>query len=162
LQPVPLPHAVPSLALDHAVVDVAGVQTSHAFIGFAAPAASIDPPMKHCAPHVPAWQTMPAPHAVPSLRFACAQAPAPSQASAWHGLPSLGHATPTPAFVTVHPPLPSHADATWQTPGVHVYEAPPQAPAVQTSLEVHALPSLHAVPLVALDHAVVEIAGSHA
>ena len=88
--------------------------------------------------------------------------PAPSHASPWHGLPSLGHAAPLAAFTTVHPPLPSHVELVWQLVAVHVYSVPPQAPAVHTSLEVQAFPSLHAVPSATLDHPVVEIAGAHA
>jgi hypothetical protein len=78
-----------------------------------------------------------------------------------HGFPSSGHATPLPLGVTVQPPLPSQVELAWQTPGVHVYTAPPQTPAVQTSFFVHALPSSQLVPLARLDHAVVELAGVH-
>jgi hypothetical protein len=40
-----------------------------------------------------------------------------------------------------------------------VYAVPLQTPLVHTSVLVHALPSLQVVPLVTLDHALVETAG---
>ncbi len=46
---IPSGQLVPSLWLDHVVVEVAGVQSWHAFAGFAAPAGTSVPPMKQSA-----------------------------------------------------------------------------------------------------------------
>jgi hypothetical protein len=61
----------------------------------------------------------PPPHTVPSGRFACAQLPAPSHTSPWHGLPSLGHDVPPAAFTIVQPPMPLHVELASQLVGVH-------------------------------------------
>ena len=91
--------------------------------------------------HVPAWQT-----------------------SVWvQALPSV-HAVPLAALGLVHVPV-----ATLQVPAewhwslaVHVTGlAPVQVPAWQVSLWVHALPSLHAVPLAALGLVHAPVAGAH-
>src|SRR5262245_50116467 len=52
------------------------------------------PPMKQPALHIPLWHTSPLPQPVPSLRGACAQLPALSQASLVQGLPSSGQFKP--------------------------------------------------------------------
>jgi hypothetical protein len=87
--------------------------------------------------------------------------PAPSHVSLEHGLPSSLHAVPLALFTIVQPPTPSHVALSWQSVAVHEYAVPPQVPAVQTSLFVHALPSSHTVPSATLLHAVVELAGVH-
>src|SRR6185436_5682473 len=52
------------------------------------------PPMKQPEGHIPLWHTLPLPQSVPSLRGACAQVPALSQASLVQGLPSSGQLKP--------------------------------------------------------------------
>jgi hypothetical protein len=64
-------------------------------------------------------------------------------------------------FTIVQPPSPSHVELAWQLVGAHVYAVPPQVPAAQTSLFVHALPSSQFVPSARLDQAVVELDGVH-
>ena len=76
-----------------------------------------------------------------------------------HATLSLVHADPSDLFVVVQPPVPSHVADAWQSLAAQVYAVPPHCPAVHTSLFVHALPSLHAVPFVALLHAVALVAG---
>jgi hypothetical protein len=100
------------------------------------------------------------PQLVPFGSEGCVQVPAPSQVSPWHGLPSEGHATPEPAFTMVQL-VPLQVELAWQLVGVQVKGVPPQVPAVQTSFDVQRLPSSQVVPSVALDHAVVEVAGVH-
>jgi hypothetical protein len=84
--------------------------------------------------HVPAVQTSPVVHAFPSLQAV------PSGAVTFEQVPVLG----------------LHVPATWHwSEGAHVTVVPAHAPLVHTSLVVHALPSLHVVPFVAvgLEHA---------
>ena len=52
--------------------------------------------------------------------------------------------------VTVQPPEPSQTEVAWHIVGVQGLDVPPQAPEVQTSLEVQAWPSLQPVPSVLL------------
>jgi hypothetical protein len=78
-------------------------------------------------------------------------------------LPSL-QVVPSGALGFEHMPLFGlHVPATWHASlAVQVTGFEPvQTPAWQVSLCVHALPSSHAVPFAALDHAVVEAAGVH-
>ena len=58
-QTSPLAQLAPFAALDHAVVELAGVQTWHAFDGFAVPDAYSVPPMKQSATQAPEEQTSP-------------------------------------------------------------------------------------------------------
>jgi hypothetical protein len=111
VQASPSSHVVPSLAFDQAVVEVIGAHTWHAFIGFEAPAGTTAPPMKHSAPHIPLLHTSPAAHAVPSGSDGCLHTPIPSHWSPVHALPSSGHITPAPLFVTLQPPLLSQVEA---------------------------------------------------
>jgi hypothetical protein len=116
--------------------------------------------MKQPEVHVPpALQIKPEPHAVPAGPLGWLQLPAPSQLSLVHGLPSSVHDAPLALLVTLQPPLPSQVELLWQLVGEQVYAVPPHVPLVQTSFFVHALPSLHVVPLVALDQLVVEAPG---
>jgi len=153
---LPSSHAVPLTRLDHAVVDSAGVHAWQALAGLMSPAGIAIPPMTQPGPQLPVAQTRPLPHDVPSGSVAWAHVPAPSQASVEQGLPSSGQAAPLALSTTVQPPLPSHAELCWQLVAAQAYADPPQTPAVHTSVEVHASPSLHAVPLATRDHAVVE------
>jgi hypothetical protein len=66
LQTSPTAQTVPSGSLDHAVVEVAGVQTWQGFVGFAVPAGKRTPPMKQSATQVPLLQTSPLAQLVPS------------------------------------------------------------------------------------------------
>jgi hypothetical protein len=50
-------------------------------------------------------------------------------------------------FVIVQPPLPLQTELAWHCVGEQGWEVPAQMPAVQTSLKVHASPSLQPVPL---------------
>jgi hypothetical protein len=88
------------------------------------------------------------------------QVPAPSQVSAWHGLPSLVHVTPLPAFTIVQL-VPLQVELTWQSVGVHVNPVPTQVPPLHASLDVQRSPSSQVVPSITLDHAVVDVAGVH-
>jgi hypothetical protein len=127
---------------------------------------------------VPAWQVSVCVQALPSLHveplalMGFEHAPAEHVPATWHwseavhtmGVPAQAppaehtsfvvHGSPSsqvepPAFsVTVQPPAPLHVDVVWHCVGVHVYGVPPHVPLVHTSLEVHATPSLHVVPLV--------------
>src|SRR5205823_5287074 len=54
---------------------------------------------------------------------------------------------PSGLLAKLHVPSPLHVPACWQGPGAaRRYAVPPQTPPVHTSVFVHALPSLHAVP----------------
>jgi hypothetical protein len=161
VQASPSLHEVPFAASDHAVVEIAGAHTWHAFAGFFAPPANTVPPMKQSARHEPAEHTSPVPQLVPSGRFGCAQVPAPSHASPWQGLPSLGQATPLPFSVIVQL-VPLQVELCWQLVATQVKAVPAQAPAVHTSFEVHRLPSLHAVLFGRFVHCDVDVPGTHA
>src|SRR5580704_5996214 len=106
--------------------------------------------MSHPGPHEPAWQMSPAPQLVPSGNEGCVHEPVASHTSEVQGLPSSGHAVPLGWSTMVQPPRPSHVELTSQLVAVHVYGVPPQAPAVHTSVDVQALPSLQVVPSGAL------------
>jgi hypothetical protein len=58
-------------------------------------------------------------------------------------------------------PSPLQLSAVQASPSLQVYAVPSQVPAVHWSLLVHALPSLHAVPLVFALQAVWLVAGMH-
>ena len=161
VQALPSLHAVPLAPLDHAVVEVAGAHTWHGLAGLTVPEPKKTPPISHCAPQEPLMQSSPAPQLVPSGRAGWAQVPAPSQALESQGLPLLGQATPAPLLTMVQL-VPLQVELAWQLVGVQVKAVPAQVPAVHTSLEVQALPSLQVVPSVTFDHAVVEVAGAHA
>ncbi len=158
---VPPEHGVPSVTFDHAVVELAGAHTWQALAGSMVPDGTSAPPRKHPAPQLPAMQTWPAPHAVPSARSARTQLPMRSHAPPWQGFPSPGHAAPLAAFTTVQPPLPSQVELTWQLVAVHGDAVPVQVPAAHTSFQVQGSPSLHSVPPATSDHSVVEVAGAH-
>lgn len=81
------------------------------------------------------------------------------QTSFVHATLSLVHAEPSDLFVVAQPPVPSHVADAWQSLAAQVYAVPPHVPAVHTSRFVHALPSVHAVPLPTLLHAVALVAG---
>jgi hypothetical protein len=159
---LPSLHAVPSLTADQPVVDVAGAHAWQAFAGSIVPGDTRTPPMKHWTPQLPPPQTSPGPHGVPSPSVGWVQVPAPSQASPWHGLPSLGHVAPLGFSTMAQPPLPSHVELTWQLVGEQLYGVPTQLPALHASPDVHALPSLHAVPSGALDQVLVDVDGTQA
>ena len=161
VQALPSLHAVPLAPLDHAVVEVAGAHTWHGLAGLTVPEPKKTPPISHCAPQEPLMQSSPAPQLAPSGRAGWAQVPAPSQALESQGLPLLGQATPAPLLTMVQL-VPLQVELAWQLVGVQVKAVPAQVPAVHTSLEVQALPSLQVVPSVTFDHAVVEVAGAHA
>src|SRR2546428_464649 len=64
-----------------------------------------------------------------------------------HALPSL-QAVPFAWVAKLHVPSPLQVPACWHGPGAaQLYAVPAQTPPVHTSVFVHALPSLHAVPL---------------
>src|SRR5438477_28309 len=120
-------------------------------------------------------QALPSLQAVPSVLLAKLHVPSPLQVPAWwheagaaqvydmppqtpavytsvevQALPAL-QAVPSslPARLHVAPPL--QVPAWWHGSGAaQVYAVPPQMPAVHTSVEVQALPSLQAVPSVLL------------
>jgi hypothetical protein len=79
-----------------------------------------------------------------------------------HALPSSGHIAPVCLSTIEQPPLPLHVALCWQLVGVHAYAVPPHDPAIQTSFDVQALPSLHVVPSGVLDQLVVEVVGEQA
>jgi hypothetical protein len=83
------------------------------------------------------------------------------QTSFVQAIPSEVQVAPSALLVVVQPPVPSQAEEAWQSAGVQVYAAPPQAPFVQTSAFVHALPSSQVVPFAAWLHAVRVTAGWH-
>jgi hypothetical protein len=131
-QTSPLPQLAPFAAFDHAVVELAGVQTRHAFAGSTVADAYSVPPMKQSATHVPAEQTSPLPQVVPVAVF--------------------DHVAVDAEGVQTR-----HAFVGFTVPDA--YKVPPMkqsathAPDEQTSL----LPQL--APFPAFDHAVVELAG---
>jgi len=105
-------------------------------------------------------------HSVPPQFGVPVHAPARhvSEPAKAHSLPSL-HVVPSGAVGFEHWPLVgSHAPAVWQVAGAaHVtgFE-PTHAPAVQASVCVQALPSLHVVPSAAVGLEQVPEVGSHA
>jgi hypothetical protein len=143
---MPPVQAVPSARLDHAVVELLGMQAWHSLAGLIKPDGKVVPPMTHPGPQLPLVQSTPPPHGVPSASDACAHVPAPSHESEVQGLPSSGQGTPLPLSTTVQPPRPSHVELCWQLVAVHACAVPPQVPVVQTSAVVHESPSSHGVP----------------
>ena len=65
------------------------------------------------------------------------------------------------ASVFVQVPSPLQASVVHASLSSQLYVVPPHAPAVQTSLLVHKLPSLHAVPVAAGLQALVLVPGVH-
>jgi hypothetical protein len=190
-------HALPSLQ----VVPLAATGFEHApVLGLHVPAvwhASLAAHVTGLDPvHTPAWHVSVFVHALPSLHdvpFAATgfeQAPlvgshvpatwhaslaahttglAPVQTPPWHvslvvhALPSL-HAVPLAAVGLEHVPVPgSQVPATWHASlAVHVTGFDPvHVPFWQLSLCVHALPSLQAVPFVAMGFEHAPLVGSH-
>jgi hypothetical protein len=89
VQALPSLQTVPSLALDHVVVEIAGLQTWHRFAGSTVPAAMRVPLMKQSAAHVPAVsQTSPLPQLVPLGSFDQAVVDCPGEQS-WQGFAGL-------------------------------------------------------------------------
>ena len=95
--------------------------------------------------HVPAsWQAL---VAVQTTGLPPTHEPAPLQVSVWvQPLPSL-QAEPLALLTVLQVPTPSQVELTWHSLAAQLYDVPPQAPAVQTSLWVQLLPSLQTVPL---------------
>jgi len=110
--------------------------------------------------HVPAtWQPSSAVHVI---GFEPMQVPAWHVSVCVHALPS-SHAEPSVLFGLEHTPVDvSHVPATWhwsdaeQTIGFDPVHTPPW----HVSVCVHALPSLHAVPLPWFDQVLVEVPGA--
>ena len=111
--------------------------------------------------HTPAtWQASEAAH---TTGFAPTQAPAWQVSLCVQALLSL-HALPLAAFGLLHTPVAAlHTPARWHaSEATHTTGlAPTQAPAWQVSLWVHALLSLHAVPLAAFGLVHTPVAGLH-
>jgi hypothetical protein len=132
VQTLPSLHAEPFARSLHVVVLTAGWQDWQALDGLGAPAATQAPPMMQ----LPAAS-------------GCEHDPL-AQTSLVQAIPSEAHVAPSALLLVVHPPVPSQAEEAWQSAGVQVYAAPPQAPFVQTSAFVHEFPSLQVVPFAAI------------
>ncbi len=76
---------MPFGSFDHAVVDVPGVHTWHAFAGFTVPAGYRTPLMKQSDTQLPELQTWPEPHALPFGSFDHAVVDVPG-VHTWHAL----------------------------------------------------------------------------
>jgi hypothetical protein len=99
-------------------------------------------------------------HALPSLQlvpftFGLQVVWPTAGAHSWHWFPAFvvpaaTHAPPITQLlgfgVYVHVPSPLQVSLVHARPSLQVYAVPPQVPAVQLSLFVHALPSLQLVP----------------